>query len=84
MMFFFPDDKLSFTNSVKHEIKTTDEIPVYTKSYRYPYIHKEEVQKQIRKMLDDEIIRPSHPPWSSPILIVQKKWMQVIFKNGEW
>lgn len=68
-----PNQKLTFTNKVKHEIKTTDEIPVYTKSYRYPYIHKQEIQTQISQMLEDGIIRPSSSPWSSPVWIVPKK-----------
>lgn len=72
-VFHFPDDKLTFTNQVKHKILTKDEEPVYTKSYRYPHVHKTEVQKQIQQMLDDEIIRPSCSPWSSPIWIVPKK-----------
>lgn len=68
-----PNDKLTFTSNIKHDIKTTDEIPIYTKSYRYPYIHKEEVQRQITKMLEDGIIRPSCSPWSAPVWIVPKK-----------
>ncbi|KAK9877350.1 hypothetical protein WA026_017747, partial [Henosepilachna vigintioctopunctata] len=68
-----PDQKLTFTNTVKHEIKTKDEIPIHSKSYRYPYVHKAEVSKQINKMLEDGIIRPSQSPWSSPIWIVPKK-----------
>ena len=71
-IFLKPGDKLSFTSKIKHSIKTTDEIPVHTKSYRYPYIHKEEVQRQINEMLEKEIIRPSCSPWSSPIWIVPK------------
>lgn len=58
---------------VTHKIATKDEIPIYTKSYRYPYIHKEEVRFQISKMLEDKIIRPSFSPWSSPVWIVPKK-----------
>lgn len=64
---------LTFTNQIKHPIKTKDEIPVYTKSYRYPFVHKPEVQRQINSMLDQGIIRPSNSPWSSPIWIVPKK-----------
>lgn len=64
---------LTFTNQVKHQIKTKDEIPVYTRSYRYPYVHKTEVHKQISSMLDQGILRPSNSPWSSPIWIVPKK-----------
>lgn len=72
-IFHHNDNKLTFTHEIKHEIKTTDNIPVHTKSYRYPYIHKDEVKRQINKMLDDGIIRPSQSPWSSPIWIVPKK-----------
>lgn len=72
-IFFYEGDKLTFTNQVKHSINTYDEIPVHTKTYRYPFIHKQEVQNQIDKMLKDQIIRASNSPWSSPIWIVPKK-----------
>lgn len=64
---------LTFTNQVKHRIRTTDELPIYTKSYRYPFIHKPEVRNQISDMLNQGIIRPSYSPWSSPVWIVPKK-----------
>ena len=72
-IFLKPGDKLTFTSKVKHEIKTSDNVPVHTKSYRFPYVHKEEVQRQINEMLEKGIIRPSCSPWSSPIWIVPKK-----------
>lgn len=72
-VFYLEDEPLTFTNKIKHSIKTTDEAPVYTKSYRYPYVHRQEVQEQIKKMLDQGIIRPSDSAWSSPIWVVPKK-----------
>lgn len=72
-IFYYEDCPLTFTNAIKHSIKTTDEIPVYTKSYRYPFVHKAEVKSQIDKMLQQKIIQPSESPWSSPIWIVPKK-----------
>lgn len=72
-IFLCAGQSLTFTDGIKHEINTKDELPVYGKSYRYPYSHKEEVQKQIFKMLDQGMIRPSNSPWSSPIWIVPKK-----------
>lgn len=72
-LFHKEGDKLSFTNQIKHKIKTTDDQAVYSKIYRYPYIHKEEIQKQINKLLEQGIIRPSFSPWSSPIWVVAKK-----------
>lgn len=50
--------KLTFTNTVKHEIKTIDEEKVYIKAY---YVHKKEVRKQIN------IIPLSSSPRSCPI-----------------
>nr|CAI5868931.1 unnamed protein product [Callosobruchus analis] len=72
-IFHTENEPLTFSNTVKHEIRTTDDIPIHTKSYRYPYVHKQEVTRQINKMLNDGIIRPSQSPWSSPIWIVPKK-----------
>lgn len=72
-VFYIEGETLTFTNKIKHSIKTTDEIPVYTKSYRYPFIHRQEVQSQIHKMLEQGIIRPSDSAWSSPIWVVPKK-----------
>lgn len=72
-IFHKPDTPLTFTNQIKHHIKTKDEIPIYTKSYRYPHVHKPEVEKQVQSMLEQKIIRPSESPWSSPIWVVPKK-----------
>lgn len=72
-VFYIEGEALTFTNKIKHHIRTTDEIPIYTKSYRYPYIHRKEVQDQISKMLEQGIIRPSESAWSSPIWVVPKK-----------
>lgn len=70
---------LTFTNAIHHEINTKDDLPVYTKSYRYPFCHKEEVQRQIIKMLEQGIIRHSNSPCSSPVWVVPKK-----LENGDW
>lgn len=72
-VFYLEGEPLTFTNKIKHKIRTTDEIPVHTKTYRYPYVHRQEVRDQINKMLDQHIIRPSESAWSSPIWIVPKK-----------
>lgn len=61
-IFLCEGQQLIFTNAIKHEISTKDDLPVYGKSYRYSYCHKEEVKRQISKMLDEGIIRPSNSP----------------------
>lgn len=72
-VFYIEGERLTFTNKVKHRIRTTDEVPVHAKNYRYPFVHRQEVRDQIGKMLDQGIIRPSESAWSSPIWVVPKK-----------
>lgn len=72
-VFYIEGEGLTFTNKIKHRIRTTDEVPVHAKSYRYPFIHRQEVRDQIKKMLDQGIIQPSESAWSSPIWVVPKK-----------
>ena len=42
-IFHTDNESLSFTNEIK--------LPIYTKTYRYPDIHRLEVKEQIDKML---------------------------------
>lgn len=72
-IFYNENSNLSFSNAVKHEIRTKDEEPVFVKSFRHPHAMKQEIQNQIRKLLDDKIIRPSISPYSAPVWIVPKK-----------
>lgn len=66
-------DSGTVDTSVRAEIKTTTEEPVYTKSYPYPANLRTEVEKQISDLLKDGIIRPSRSPYNSPLWIVPKK-----------
>lgn len=72
-VFFSDNEKLTFTHEVKHSINTSDDKPVHQKTYKYPYHLREEVSTQIRKMLDNGIIRESSSQWTSPIWVVPKK-----------
>lgn len=72
-IFYNENSDLSFTNAIKHNIRTTDDVPIYAKSYRYPYIHKQEVEEQIEEMLEKGIIQHSNSPYSAPVWIVPKK-----------
>lgn len=72
-VFHDPQRKLTCTTEIECNIRTSDDIPIYQKSYLYPISYKDEVEKQIQKLLDDGIIRPSRSPWNSPVWIVPKK-----------
>ncbi|KAI5714670.1 hypothetical protein M8J77_003491 [Diaphorina citri] len=70
-VFHMEGNPLTFTNKIKHKINTTNEDPIYTKPYRYPAVHREEVRAQINKMLEEissghHILRGLHQFGSSP------------------
>lgn len=72
-IFHNENDNLTFTNSIKHSINTKPHQPLYSRSYRYPEIYREEVENQLEDMLKKGIIRHSKSPYSSPIWVVPKK-----------
>ena len=72
-IFHLPNDPLTYTNLLKHEIKVTDPNPIMSKIYRFPEIHKKELDRQISKMITQGIIRESVSPYNSPLWIVPKK-----------
>lgn len=72
-LFHIPGEALGHTSAVKHKIATTDDRPVHTKQYRYPLIHKTEIDKQVDELLRNDVIQPSTSPYNSPLWIVPKK-----------
>ncbi|KOM50008.1 hypothetical protein LR48_Vigan08g083500 [Vigna angularis] len=61
-----------------HHIPLKEGIdPVNVRPYRYPHVMKEEIEQQVQEMLKTGVIRPSHSPYSSPVILVKKK-------DGSW
>lgn len=56
-IFYRDGTDLTFASHVKHKIKTTDENPIYVKSFRHPRAMQIEINEQIQKLLDNKIIR---------------------------
>lgn len=48
----------------------TSPISVYP--YRYPYFQKDEIERIVKELMDSGVVRPSHSPYSSPVLLVRK------------
>lgn len=65
--------KLTLTDRVMHRIPTIDDIPVFSKQYKFIYSMKQEILKQVQELLEADIIKPSNFYYSTPLWIVQKK-----------
>lgn len=64
---------LTFTHAVKHELRVTDDKPIFVRNYRQPPKQREEIKKEVDKLLKQGIIRESISPWSCPVHIIPKK-----------
>lgn len=72
-LFSDPDEKLTFITTVKAEIRTTTDAPIYSRHYPYPMAMKDSIEENIQKHLDHKIIRPSKSPYNAPVWAVPKK-----------
>lgn len=72
-IFYLPNDQLTCSNILEHSIQVTDPTPITSKIYRFPEVHRTEVEKQVNKMLKQGIIKPSVSPYNSPLWVVPKK-----------
>ena len=60
--------------AIDHRIITmSDQKPINVIPYKYDHVQKEEIEKLVVEMLHLGVIRPSHDPYSNPVLLVRKK-----------
>ncbi|CAF1497807.1 unnamed protein product [Adineta ricciae] len=57
---------------IPHIIITGDHPPVSARPYYRTIEQRKELQKEIDKMLLDNLVRPSTSPWSSPVILKKK------------
>lgn len=55
-IFAMPDDKLSVNNFYEQNLRAKDNEPVFVKNYRLPHTQKQEINRQVQKLLDDDLI----------------------------
>lgn len=63
---------LGCTNLIEHEI-ITDSAPIKQRYYPVSPVVQKQIDAELNKMLEQDIIEPSKSPWSSPVLLVPKK-----------
>jgi hypothetical protein len=64
--------KTPTTPLTSHYIDTGQHRPINVPPYRTGPAQKEEIDKLVQDMLDNNVIRPSKSPYSSPVLLVKK------------
>ena len=72
-VFMGPDGNLGRTNLAKHYIDTENARPIKIPPRRQSQTQRDIVERELDKMLSQDIIEPSYSPWSSPVLLVTKK-----------
>lgn len=66
-------DDLGRANVIKHKINTGDAHPIKQQPRRLPLTKRDDVDREIQRLLDCGIIEASKSPWASPIVPVTKK-----------
>ena len=66
-----PED-LGHTSIIRHHIDTGDARPIKQRARRQPSHWVDVEEKEIKKMCDLGICKPSTSPWSSPVVLVKK------------
>lgn len=72
-LFQWSEYDIGITSKTEHSIDTGNTRPIKQAQYRLPQIAQDEIEKQIKSMLENKIIEESKSPWCSPILLVKKK-----------
>jgi len=68
-----PDMPLGRTDAVQHTIDIQGHHPIKQAPRRLAYQRQQIVLDELKKMLDQDVIRPSSSPWASPVVLVTKK-----------
>lgn len=71
-IFMGPDGKLGHIDLLQHVIDTGNAKPVKQPPRRVPIAQREIIEKELGKMLTQNIIEPSDSSWSSRCLLVKK------------
>lgn len=65
-------NEVGHSSVLKHCINTIDEVPLRRRAYRVSVEKEQFIDKEIKEMLANNMIRPSNSPWASPVVIVPK------------
>ena len=65
--------ELGSTGLVTHTIDAGDSPPIKQQARRVPFALRHVVEDMVAEMLEQGVVEPSRSPWSSPVVLVEKK-----------
>jgi len=71
-VFGLETESITTNNFYKQKLRLVDDEPVYIKNYRNPHSQQDEIQKQVKKLINDEIVEPSVSPFVSTKKVTSK------------
>ena len=69
---FSQEDEIGFSDTVQHKVNTYDDSPMSQPYRRIPLNQLMEVKAHIQKLLDQGVIKPSHSPYATQIVLARK------------
>jgi hypothetical protein len=70
---FEETEQLGRTDKVYATVDTGSAAPIRTRPHRLSKAERDVVTKEVKKLLDLGLIRPSSSPWAAPVVLVPKK-----------
>ena len=67
------------TDLIQHNIKLSTSEPIRSKGYPVPFKARDVMDSEIKEMLELDVIEKSVSPYSSPVVLVPKKYGSVRF-----
>ena len=72
-VFSSSDTDIGHSTAVEHRVDLTDDAPFKQRHRRIPPSMYSEVRNHLNTLLHCDIIRPSHSPWASNVVLAKKK-----------
>ena len=72
-VFSCSDQDIGRAAVTEHQIKLTEDTPIYQRPRRFPPPVASEIENQCQELYLQNIIEPSNSPWNSPIVPVRKR-----------
>ena len=72
-IFVWNENEFGRTSLERHKIDTGDAAPIKQRFYRTSHKNQAFIEEEINHLLQKGLIKSSNSPWSSPVVVVERK-----------